>query len=355
MMYSRYKNISDLVCLVLALAISGCDNDGDSSGSSNVKTGTFIDSPVANIDYRTYSRTSKTNDAGEFVYSGSEYIIFSIGDIDFPGVNASVVITPLDLARTDDVTDTVVVNIVRLLISLDADSDPDNGIQIGDQAKSVAQGMTVDFGSRSFDDDVADLVANSGSVTTELVTAIVAQRHLEASLDAIASDRDGDGVGDNGDYAPDDENIQTICQADVSDEDKTLAGCFNTDPVAVITYEGAITVSPNTDLSFYASNSYDPDADAITYSWHLSSAPEGAVAQLTAEAGMSSGIIKLDLEGVYVIELTVKDEFFATDVTTLTITADKSLASAGSMFGVGLAGLIFLILFTNKNKKLING
>jgi hypothetical protein len=354
MKYSSYKSFPGLACLLIILAISGCDDDNDSSGSENGNTGTFIDSPVANINYKTFSRNSVTNDAGQFIYSGKEFIVFSIGDIDLPGVNATPIITPLDLAQTDDVTDTVAINIARLLISLDADSNPDNGIWIGDQAKSVAQGMTVDFGSDSFDDDVAALVANSGSATTELVSAADAQQHLEASLDAIASDRDGDGVGDNGDYAPDDPNIQTICQSDASDEDKSLEGCFNTAPVAVITYEGATTVSPNTDLSFDASNSYDPDTDAISYQWKLKSAPEGAVAELTALEGMSSGIIKMDLEGDYIIELTVSDSF-TDDVTTLTITADKSLPSAGSMFGIGLAGFVLLSLFSGRNKKFIDG
>jgi hypothetical protein len=354
MKYSIYKNLQGLAYLLLALAISGCDNDNDSSSSENGNTGTFIDSPVANINYRTFSRSSVTNDAGEFTYSGREYIVFSIGDIDLPGVNATPIITPLDLARTDDVTDTVALNIVRLLMSLDADSNPDNGIQIGDQAKSVAQGMDVDFGSDSFEDDVAALVANSGSATTELVSAADAQQHLEASLDALISDRDGDGVGDNGDYAPDDANIQTICQSDASEEDKRVAGCDNTAPVAVITYEGATTVAANTDLSFDASNSYDPDAHAISYSWSLLSAPEGTVAELTALEGMSSGIIKMDLEGDYIIELTVSDGF-TEDVVTLTITADKSLPSAGSMFGIGLAGIVLLSLFSGRNKKFIDG
>jgi hypothetical protein len=354
MKYSIYKNYQGLAFLLLALAISGCDNDNDSSSSENGKTGTFIDSPVANINYRTFSRSSVTNDAGEFNYSGRDFIIFSIGDIDLPGVNATPIITPLDLAQTDDVTDTVAINIARLLISLDADSNPLNGIWISDQAKSVAQGMTVDFGSESFDDDVAALVANSGSATTELVSAADAQTHLEGSLDALISDRDGDGVGDNVDYAPDDASIQTICQSDASEADKSAADCFNEIPVAVITYEGATTVSPNTDLTFDASNSYDPDADAISYEWLLKSAPEGAVAELTSLDGMSSGIIKLDLEGEYVIELTVSDGKDK-DVTTLSITAEKSLPSAGSMFGVGLAGFVLLSLFAGRNRKFIDG
>jgi hypothetical protein len=354
MKYSIYKNFQGLAFLLLALAISGCDNDNDSSGSESGNTGTFIDSPVANINYRTFSRNSVTNDAGQFIYSGREFIIFSIGDIDLPGVNATPIITPLDLAQTDDVTNTVATNIARLLISLDADSNPFNGIWISDQAKSVAQGMTVDFGSESFADDVADLVANSGSATTELVPASVAQKHLQGSLDALVSDRDGDGVGDNVDYAPDDASIQTICQSDASEEDKRLERCDNTAPVAVITYEGATTVAANTDLSFYASDSYDPDTDAISYTWLLKSAPKGTVAELTSLDGMSSGIIKMDLEGDYIIELTVSDGF-AKDVTTLTITADKSLASAGSMFGVGLAGLVLLSLLSGRNKKFIDG
>jgi hypothetical protein len=42
-------------------------------------------------------------------------------------------------------------------------------------------------------------------------------------------------------------------------------------------------------------------------------------------------------------------------VVTLTITADKSLPSAGSMFGIGLAGIVLLSLFSGRNKKFIDG
>jgi hypothetical protein len=263
--------------------------------------------------------------------------------------------------------------------------------------------MVVDFSSDDFDSQVEALVANSGSVTTELVTRLMAQRHLEASLGLPASDpvaeptepspepeepdtdgdgvpdsvdafpfdadetkdtdsdgvgdnsdvfpfdadetkdSDGDGVGDNSDYAPDDDTIQSICQTDASVELKEAANCSNTKPVAVITYGGPLTVSVNTDIVFDGSNSYDPDADAITYSWQLLSAPDGSIASLRTPTEMNSEIIYMDVEGDYVIKLTVSDGL-GDSFTTITITSDKSLPQSSSMFGLGISGLLLISL-----------
>lgn len=321
-----YKKSKVLASLILALLVTGCDsNDSDTS-----QTGVFVDSPVANIDYRTFNQRGVTNEAGEFVYQPYDAIIFSIGDIDFPRVRAGSLVTPLDIANSDDTSDPVVLNIARLLLSLDLDGDPDNGIWIGDQAKIAAMGMTVDFSAGDFEAMVAELVANSGSVTTTLVSAAYAQSHLEQTL----ADLD-----------------EAYCSSDVSDEDKTVYGCFNTAPVAVITYDGATTVAPNTDLIFDGSNSYDPDGDAITYSWRLASVPEGSIARLLTPTEMNTEIRAMDLEGDYIIELTVRDGFDE-NVTTINITAEKSLPAASSMFGFGLGGLMLLSLLASRRGEL---
>ena len=48
-------------------------------------TGTFIDSPVANIGYRTDSIAPDATDSqGQFSYLAGESVTFSIGDIDLP-------------------------------------------------------------------------------------------------------------------------------------------------------------------------------------------------------------------------------------------------------------------------------
>jgi hypothetical protein len=148
-------------------------------------TGTFIDSPVANIGYRTDSIAPDATDSqGQFSYLAGESVTFSIGDIDLPPVAAEAVITPLDIIDTQDINDPSVVNIARLLQSLDADGDPTNGISIDDTAHLSATGMSLDFSSPTFDAEVTNLVANSGSVTNVLIDEAAALSHLKNSLEA---------------------------------------------------------------------------------------------------------------------------------------------------------------------------
>jgi hypothetical protein len=150
-------------------------------------TGTFIDSPVANIGYRTDSIASDTTDSqGQFSYLAGESVTFSIGDVDLPPVAAESVITPLDIIDTQDINDLSVVNMARLLQSLDADGDPTNGISIDDTAHLSATGiMSLDFSSPTFDAEVMNLVANGGQETpTTLIDESTALSHLQDSLDS---------------------------------------------------------------------------------------------------------------------------------------------------------------------------
>jgi hypothetical protein len=169
---------------------------------------------VANIAYSTQTLSGMTNADGEFDYLAGETITFSIGGIELPSTLAKELLSPLDLVGTTDTNNTAVVNIARLLQSLDVDGDPDNGIEISDVAAEQAQGLQLDFSSPDFDAEVVNLVANSGSVTTTLIDADVARLHLEESLGIAASDRDGDGVADAEDTFPDDANESADSDSD---------------------------------------------------------------------------------------------------------------------------------------------
>ena len=163
------------------------DTGGDGSGGTGgvvENTGTLIDSPVSGIRYQTESVTGTTNASGEFSYLDGEIVTFLIGDISLPPVAAGSVITPLDILDTQDINNPPVVNMARLLQSLDEDGNPENGISIGDGAHESATGMSLDFSSSTFDTDVINLVANSGSVTTTLVDEAVALSHLRDSLES---------------------------------------------------------------------------------------------------------------------------------------------------------------------------
>lgn len=179
------------------LLITGC---GEKS-STNVKlppdpalTGVFVDSPVSGLNYHSDSVASgQTDGNGEFTYFRGEQLSFSIGELNFPDVPASSVISPLDLFQTDNAFHQSVINTVRLLQSLDTDGDATNGITISADAHNVAmaaldEGQSVeDFFNQSDADFAADVevwLNAAGGVTSTLVDKASAITHFVDYLES---------------------------------------------------------------------------------------------------------------------------------------------------------------------------
>jgi len=188
-----------LVTTTLLFLVSGCGGGGTSTSeplpvvipAPNMFMGVFLDSAVQGLNYRTTSQTGTTNAEGEFIFQQDELVIFSIGDIDFPQVDAQVIMTPFEIFNVTSIENISVINLARLLQSLDIDGDPANGIVIGQMAHSSAMNMSVDFAAADFDEQVEQLVANSGSVITVLIDATQAIEHLQL-LNPDESSNDND-------------------------------------------------------------------------------------------------------------------------------------------------------------------
>lgn len=149
--------------------------------SSNV--GIFIDSPVSGIQYKTDTYSGKTDEAGRFNFSDGETVQFSIGDIELPSTQASAMIHVSDIfgGTTEDLE---VINLARLLLTLDSDNNPENGITIDSDAFAASEGISVDFASTTFETDIADYVAQAGGSTT-LISEDVAKTHIEDTLEEV--------------------------------------------------------------------------------------------------------------------------------------------------------------------------
>lgn len=150
--------------------------------SGELLTGRFIDSAVTGLQYATATQTGVTATDGSFSYLAGESVTFSIGDITLPTTAAADIVTPLSVFSTTEITDLRVMNLARLLQTLDTDGVAANGITLSDAANASAAGLTVDFASPTFDDQVVNLVNNSGSNSTALVEGIDALEHLQETL-----------------------------------------------------------------------------------------------------------------------------------------------------------------------------
>ncbi len=195
------KKVFAAVICPLFVSLSGCG--GGSSGTPEtptLNTGTFVDSPVANISYQTDTQSGTTNANGQFYYQDGESVTFSIGSLLLPSVSAAEIITPITLAGATSITDQQATNIARLLISLDEDGNPGNGITIPDGAAAVASPVdfNVDAATFASDSAVTNLVANSGGATTTLISDTEAQNHVNETLSNLAGTVAGTWLSDAG-------------------------------------------------------------------------------------------------------------------------------------------------------------
>jgi len=180
---------------VIVTTVSSCSGgggNGNNNGSgdnpandpqSSAQTGVFIDSPVAGLNYQTNSISGTTNSAGQFQFFAGQLISFFIGDLVLGATQGRSVITPILLVEgATDANNTAVLNIVRLLMTLDSDANPDNGIQISETAHAAASGVTFDFASDTFEQDVQPFLNSAVAPGTTLVNTTTAQNHFQASL-----------------------------------------------------------------------------------------------------------------------------------------------------------------------------
>ena len=179
---------STLLAFSFLLLLNACGGGGGNSTTETVSTGVFIDSPVEGLQYETATQSGTTNSLGEFDYLPGETITFSIGGILLGSTTAGPVVTPLSLVPgATSATNPVVTNIVRLLLSLDSDGDPDNGITISSDVTTAANDLAVDFGvaDLSVDEGITSLLNNLPTIT--LVSEATAQTHFNQTLAAQAN------------------------------------------------------------------------------------------------------------------------------------------------------------------------
>ena len=177
-----------LAGLSLLSLLVACGSSGDTTSAPAAPSmGVFLDSAVEGIQYRTATQSGKTTAKGEFSYYPGESVTFSIGSVELPAVLADVTITPLSIAKTTDVNNQLVSNIVVFLQSLDADGNPANGIIIPTSAAAAATTpINFDVTTTAFATNtaVSTLVANSGSTNKTLVAAATAVAHFQGTLAA---------------------------------------------------------------------------------------------------------------------------------------------------------------------------
>lgn len=233
------------LCALGPMACGGGGGGGDDGGT---QTGVFVDAVVGGIQYETDTHSGTTNANGEFSYEDGETVTFTIGGIVVGTVNGQAIVTPVDLVEgATDETNTAVTNIVRLLLTLDEDGDPSNGITISQDTLDALEdtGQGIDFAAADFDTEVGDvLFASLGIDPADLVDAATAQAHLQATLLELLSGAwsgtyDGDDTGTWQITVATDGDINGTWESDeVGGDSGAVTGTMNSSGTSALTAQG---------------------------------------------------------------------------------------------------------------------
>lgn len=205
MTYRKYLLILILVAIPLLVG-SQCAfffSSGESSDSDDdrkglvvvVSDGNLVDAPVEGVNYLSGSLSGVTGSEGEFQYEAGNTIRFFIGDISLGReVKGKSLITPVDLVENGTTETPAVINIARLLQSLDA-RPGDARISIPEAVRRAAtrsnEGVSSSIEFLDYADDPAFANAASQLVavltqdypfTAVLIDAERARAHMISSL-----------------------------------------------------------------------------------------------------------------------------------------------------------------------------
>ncbi|OQX21412.1 MAG: hypothetical protein BWK80_33575, partial [Desulfobacteraceae bacterium IS3] len=168
--------------------------DGDliCSDGGEIKKGMFLFSVITGMEYRTKTLYGETNSKGEFKYTEGETVTFFIGGMILGSAAGQDIVTPVDLVEgAADESDPTVTNICSLLLTLDDDNNPDNGIFISQDVRNYALNLSIDFTVSITDFEVntkgivSELTILTGAGQRPLVSAALAQEFLKTALAMI--------------------------------------------------------------------------------------------------------------------------------------------------------------------------
>ena len=194
--------INSLITISL-FGLTACGGGGSSTPVVPLLDGVFKDSNVSGLSYASDAINGTTDD-GKFKYQDGEDINFSLGGVDFGTALAKPVMTPIDLVTGGTLSHTEVVNRVRLLMMLDEDNNPSNGIAISSKVQTkAAEWGAVDFAATDFLNEVnaIQLAATAeDAVVHSLPSTVEAIAHLKTTLlcayaGAFVGDYAGSKVG----------------------------------------------------------------------------------------------------------------------------------------------------------------
>lgn len=284
-LFTPFRSALFSFCLFGLVSCGGSSGGGVVDQPPEPLTGVFVDSPVEGLHYSTPSRSGMTNANGEFQYLPGETVTFSIGAVELGSTTGRAEITPFtlfgltapqDLNEINEVLNDGevsdldrVANITTLLVSLDADNNPENGINLGNWNATLTSAI-LDFDSdhssfnrtrfREFSESFSISQAESGRALGHLFSSLdISVDFFRRTSRTITRTEDGLETYRQTTSTTYDENGKQLTDTVVLDRDGD--GEIDLETSAIFTYDEN---GKRTNISVQTDRDQDGEADTIT-------------------------------------------------------------------------------------------
>lgn len=191
------KNILALsvVAALSSLALAGCGGGGDGASTDNGNNGgnggnatkpaltaTFIDSAVAGLNYTCGNYTALTDGQGQFLFNDGDTCAFKLGSIPLGETQVKkgqTMVTPYTIAEKGDKDRAI--RIAALLQTMDADSNPENGITLN-KDDVIKLGNSLRFDSDDAFNTSLNEALKQAQIDKKVVDTKAAETHMNSSL-----------------------------------------------------------------------------------------------------------------------------------------------------------------------------
>jgi len=130
--------------------------------------GRFYDTAVIGLEYSSASGSGVTDASGLMDVVPGESVTFSVGGVTLGTVPGSSIMTPLDLFTASDLDANQVINVIRFLLALDEDGDPQNGISISSALRTAAADWSISFDvtPAAFETEFSEELAEANAINS---------------------------------------------------------------------------------------------------------------------------------------------------------------------------------------------
>jgi hypothetical protein len=202
----------------------GNNNGGGGNGGNDdippagAVSGVFVDAPVAGLSYLTSSDISGVTDAhGRYNYLPGDTVTFSVGDLVLGTVVAQGVVTPMTVAaalveNTSTSAETVAVNLLMLLQSLDSNGNPADGISFTAEIRAAVAANSIDLTAdeAAFTSALNTFVSSVSSTSGVTLTAVSRSDAIEHFTGQVPNTLAGVYVRADENFEPITQNIVTL-------------------------------------------------------------------------------------------------------------------------------------------------